>query len=144
MSTELVKQESLSDLLQPLNKGQKDYIYLRLMGVPVGEAMRISNRSPFLPSVWRADDPNFRALEERILSNSDIYAKEAFNDYIFKLGGKAHKIIDDLVEMGLTWNDLKKEDKPYVMKAVDLAFKSHGSSSSEGYEEFLLRLRRKV
>lgn len=143
MEKSLAKVKSFDELMFPLTKGQRDYIYLRMMGLEESEALQLIKRKAKAHSVWLSDKA-FRELEEHVISNRSLYTEEAFRGFVRDLGLKAQQVLDGLIEKGLEWDELKQGDKPYVMKAVELIAKlAPSGKASEGYEEMLLRIRRK-
>lgn len=140
----IYENKSLEELFAPLTKGQRDYLYLRLMDLPIQESLRIANlKLSSYNKVWRLDG-NFKELEDYILTKKEMYAKEAFAGYLQNIGVKAQKVLESLVEKGLAWDTLNQGDKPYVFKAIELIAKlsPKGGGDKQGYEEMILKIRR--
>ena len=143
---EIIKVETvkaLTEILAPLTRGQRDYLYFLLMDITKHEALKMANRRSITLETHWWQDPEFKEIEIQVLNNKEVYAKEAFGGFIQSLGAKAQKVIEDLVERGLEWDSVKQGDKPYVMRAIELItkLKPH-SERAESYEEMLFRVRR--
>lgn len=151
MTTEITEYtgRSFTDLIQEFSKAQQDYLYLRVMGFPIKRAMELSDRKKDTVKVWRLDDPRFKCLEEYLVSNCAVYREEALT-YFNQFGGDSiHYGLMSLAEKINDWasdsNSVPQRDKPYIMRAVEIISKMRsGSSKNEGYEEWLMRIRRKV
>ena len=142
------KSKNLVDILDPLDKAQRDFLALRLAGVGVREAGRIVGRKENAISVWRcAVDPYFKAVEQYVLANKEQYLSTATKIYLDDLGIKARIILNNLIEMGMDWEKIKSKDKYFVMKAIELTIRLQSTVSihkRETYEEVLGRLKERV
>ena len=130
------------ELIKPFSKAQQDYLYLRVMGFPIKRAMELSDRQKDTVKVWRMDDPDFKCVEEYLIENQKLYREEALT-YFNQFGGDSvHYGLMSLAERINDWDTVEQRDKPYIMKAVELISKMRPGSTKEGYEEWLLRIRK--
>lgn len=146
MTKEVTTYKPLQEVMEPLTKGQREYLVLRLMGLAVNEALRLANRKEGSLHIWKHED-GFNEVETYLLSNRDAYVKEAFGDAVSLTALKAQKVIEMLVDKALEWDNpevLKQADKCYVMKAVELAKKMGIVERPENYEEAIFKMRRKL
>ena len=147
MTTEITEYtgRTFTDLIQEFSKAQQDYLYLRVMGFPIKRAMELSDRKKDTVKVWRLDDPRFKCLEEYLVSNCAIYREEALS-YFNQFGGDSiHYGLICLADRINEWDTVEQRDKPYIMRAVEIISKMRqGGNAKEGYEEWLMRVRRKI
>ena len=146
MTQDIVSYEgkTFEDLITPFNEAQRDYLYLRVKGIGVGESLRLANRKPQTGRVWRLDDPNFKILEAYLIEHKDIYAPQASAHFSSRLA----KITFGLMELAdrlNDWENVTPSERPYILRACEILIKIHsnGHTPNEGYEEMLFRIRRK-
>lgn len=140
-----VELRSLTEVIKDLTKGQRAYIYYRLMGLTEVESIKLASRKEGSLHVWQHDEA-FRQVETFIMANLSHYAEEAFGDIAITGALKAQEIINHLLELGLSWDEQSRTDKPYIMQAVNIARRgvSENPSDKESYEEMIHRVRRRL
>ncbi len=142
-----VKEKTIVELFEPLTKGQRLYLYLRLVGLDRRDALRNANRKASSLRVWLADDPQFSAVEEYVLGNKEKFLKEAKVAFMGYFTAESIAGLVDMLERGKEWDKLPREDKPYVMQAR-LFFAKLGSNITPkdggSYEEMIHRIRKEI
>ena len=129
---------SLSDILKPLSVKQREFYYLRLMGLEDKKVLSLIKRGKdTLCKIWPRDE-SFKSIGEYLAENADRYSEEAT---AFIRG----KVLASILAMGLEWETLSGGDKRYVMRAVELVYKKNPlplGMIEESYEQKLKRIRR--
>lgn len=141
---EIIKYEekSLSELTADLTKGQRDYLYLRLLDFPENDALRLASRGKASLWGWRRGGA-FDALEAHLLSEKGRYAEEAGLSFFKAIGPKAQLFLDWLIDKGFSEKSSIPE-RQQALRAVEILsrFKPR-PKETEGYEEMLFKVRRK-
>ena len=151
MSTSLVDtSRTLEQLIEPLTKGQKDYLRFLVMGMTQDEALKASCiKTSSLVRVWRQDE-NFAEVETFLTANREKYHKEALTTFVDNLGGKSQMALNWLVDLAVNpdntdnpWLKVKQGDKPYILQAIKIINPNVKVTQGEyTYDEMILKLRR--
>lgn len=140
MSTKEEEILSWSEVTTPLTQGQKDFLYGRLMDMTESEALRLAGRKrSSLRIVWRRSE--FKEIEKHVLKHKEHYKKEASQDFISGLTAKAQKGLERLADMGLRWDTVKKEDKSFALRAMQIIAGYPSKKGGGGYEEEIFKKR---
>lgn len=136
----------IKEVMAGLSPVQGKFLYLRLMNMGVAESLRIISRSENSATVWRCGESLFKQAEEYLLANKEHYVAEAVQAFLYGLNAKGIYVLEKLVDMGLKWGSLDKEDKRYVFKAIEMVtsgFKpGGGGKNTESYEEIVHKIHR--
>ena len=133
-----------SPLFGGLSKGQRDYLTYRLIGIEEGIALQWAQKKLHTLERWERDG-NFIKVEAEILGNRELYIQEAYADIVTATGLVVDKALFELAVKALDWESIEREDKPYVMKALEILKKVSLPPPGSGttvYEEMIKRIRR--
>jgi hypothetical protein len=142
-----VRGTPLLEILDGFTPAKRKYLCLRMLGIRQAEAERLIDRKNGKVYAWRSHSPQFAAVEAYLLQNRDEYRPQALDVYLDTISTNALLGIANMVEKITDWDDLKKEDKPYVWEACKLVSSltgikdkrapSNKDSRPKTYEEFI-------
>lgn len=136
MSIEVVKR--LDVLLGPYGVKQRDYLMLRLFGSSREEAQKVVGGVD-------VEGGQFQTVEQYVMGMPEVYREQAKEMYVGALTGPVLFTITTIAMKGQKWEEVEKEDKPYVKWALDLlaelTLKGEGGKK-KGYEEQLREMRK--
>ncbi len=137
--TDIVKQETLEDILEPLTRSQRLNITLRLCGYSIVDAREKAQVKQHTVERW-LDDPNYRSLVEHVLENKKLYQPDALSLWARDLSLEGKRLIHNLMGKVDQWDELDKVDKMYLWKAIELV--NHLTPQNKGggsYDELILK-----
>lgn len=143
---EVVERLFLNDILNPFREAQRDYLCLRIKGIGIEKAIELANRKKQTIEFWRDNDPEFKRVEEYLISNKELYAKEAgeyFGGYFFSITYGLLKIANKVNE----WEEISKRDRTDVFRACKLLSELRKELPSDGvhskgYDDQILKAHR--
>ena len=144
----LFKGKTFTELTQGLTKAQKDYLYFRLMGEEIPQALAQANRSRSIDCQWKAKDTKFGELEEYLLKNRLVYFPQAAAEYNITISAGLRMILHSWVNKGLNEPEkLSEREKDRLLKLAEMLGRvraqalSPGEEKGESYEGRIKRLR---
>ena len=136
----------LQDILDEFTPAKRKFLCLIMLGIRKSEAERMIGRKAGKVYAWRAHSAQFAAVEQFLMQNRDEYRPQALQVYLEVISRNALLGIAGMTEKVLDWDNLKKEDKPYVWEACKMVsgltgIKDKrplpGSESPKSYEDFI-------
>ncbi len=138
----IYKDLPLVDIIRPLRDQQRDYIFLKLVGMNNADAVDLIDRSSKTVERWRQlNDQEFEAIESYLMSNKEKYVEDAAREYARIKRAKAILALAFIADKAFEWDTLDKVDKQSVLTALR-ELKDIGGDGKKGaipYEEMILR-----
>ena len=145
----VLKGKGLREIIAPLKAEQRDFLFLRLLGLKVNKALLKVDRSQGGLEKWRmANIRGFDEIEEYLEENREEYIEEIAERYGKMVRARAILALAQLGERALDWEKVAEKDKRYVFGALQelkrLGSEKGNSSGGESYEEIILKRHRKL
>lgn len=138
----IYKDLPLVDIIRPLRDQQRDYLFLKLVGMNNADAVELINRSSKTVEFWRDNNnKDFGVIEDFLMANKEKYVEEAAREYARIKRAKAILALAFIADMAFDWKELDKVDKQSVLTALR-ELKDIGGDGKKGaipYEEMILR-----
>ena len=132
----------ITEIIHPLRNEQRDFLYLRLVGMNRLDALEVIDRTAPTLTQWRErDDNGFRSIEKFLLDNKERYVEDAAREYAKLKRAKAILALSFIADKAFKWDTLDKVDKQSVLTALR-ELKDIGVDGKKGnipYEEMILR-----
>ena len=142
METGLITEgATFQSLIAPFSAAKQDYLYLRVIGLEAGEALRIINCRPNTVRVWRVYDKPFLELESYLAENRERYIEGAEGYFPLRLQ-KIRFGLAELADRINNWDRIGQADKGYVLRAVEMLLRLSPIKDSRyqgSYDELILR-----
>lgn len=149
METALIDpNKSYAELVGCLTRSQRLNLTFLLCGYSPQEARKKASVRQSTIEDWLVE-PNFVMLREYILTNREKYRQDALALWANDLTIEARRLIQILMDKIDQWNELEKEDKMYVWRAVELLNKlkfgekkEEKEGDSGSYDELIIKKHR--
>lgn len=136
------KDTPLIEIISSLRNEQRDFLYLRLIGMNRNDALDIVDRTSQTLQDWRGrSDGDFDIIEKFLMVNKEKYIEEAAKEYARVKRAKAILGLALIADKAFKWDELDKVDKQSVLTALR-ELKDIGGDGKKGgipYEEMILR-----
>ncbi len=132
----------LVDIIRPLRDQQRDYLFLKLVGMNNADAVQLIDRSSKTVEYWRDNNnKDFESIENFLMANKEKYVEDAAREYARIKRAKAILALAFIADKAFDWDNLDKVDKQSVLTALR-ELKDIGGDGKKGsipYEEMILR-----
>ena len=139
--------ETLTSIISPFAKGQKDFFILLARGVDIKDAMDLIGKKYNTAQCWASDDSHFLQVRDLLIDNWESYAQEAEKLFTRRLAWLEEGLMM-AAERIHKWETLSDKEKGLVLKACELIHRFHPRVWADGrpqnYDELILKRHREV
>ena len=139
--------ETLSSIISPFAKGQKDLFILLARGVDIKDAMDLIGKKYNTAQCWASDDSHFLQVRDLLIDNWESYAQEAERLFTHRLAWIEEGLML-VAEKIHKWDFLDNKERKLILNAYELMKRLHPHIGADGrpqnYDELILKRHREV
>ena len=138
-------QKTFPEIMAPLTRSQRLNITFLLCGYSPREAREKASVKQHQVEDWLIE-PTFTAIRDFVVANKEKYKNDALALWAQDLAIEGRRLIQKLIDKIDSWEELSREDKMYVWRAVELlgrlAPEIKVPTKEGSYDEWVIRRHR--